>query len=163
MTTSVTIITSDNNTFFIPREAAMISNILASSLEDEDEDEDQQYPLPLTFEKLRPVVDFLIEYSKRPYDSDFINGKLDNKEYQFYIDFVNRSFKELYLIAETANFLDATPLYNILLAKMSQLTKNKTIEQLSVIVDIPMDKISTRSEEDLESSYPWVKQLLDSN
>ena len=154
---------NNNKKITLSTKAAILSNLIRNTIEDDpNEDEDDIIKLPFSHGIISTVFEFMETYAVIPYDNKFINDRLvdQDHEYEYYTNFLNLSFKDLYKLAEVADFLDVPPLFNLLLTKMSNLTKNKTIEQLSEIMEIPMKSISTKSEEQLEIDYKWVAALV---
>ena len=134
----VAIVSSDGETFMVPRDVAFMSATLRNMLEDlGEEGSDMPIPLPnVKADALRKVIEFCEYHAANPDEtSRFVKGgRVDNfREFDRKYSDELREDKNLWLLFSVilaANYLDVKPLVDVTCRTVASMIKGKTPEQI---------------------------------
>ena len=134
----VAIVSSDGETFMVPRDVVFMSATLRNMLEDlGEEGSDMPIPLPnVKADALRKVIEFCEYHAANPDEtSRFVKGgRVDNfREFDRKYSDELREDKNLWLLFSVilaANYLDVKPLVDVTCRTVASMIKGKTPEQI---------------------------------
>jgi S-phase kinase-associated protein 1 len=159
-TQNICLSSKSNKKFYLPKNYAIISNLIKRIIIDDDDEEDDEdnnnksnkkevIPLEnVSDDILKKIVNFLKIYHNNPY-KDFSRPLSSNDISDFvskeYVDFLNIENEFLYDLTEAANYMDIPPLLELCCAKLATMIKGKSIEEVKNTFEIEL----TEEEEEI--------------
>jgi len=138
---SVTIISSDEVRFEVPKDVAFCSEVVKSLLVDAT---DYSEPVPVygvDSETMKIIFEFCEHHIKDP---------------PWYDAFMEMDHSVLFKLAEAANYMDVNPLLNLVCAKIACMIKDKSVEEIRTTFDIP-NNYTPEEEAAFEEESKWCE------
>lgn len=143
-TMSITIVSSDEQRFVVPRPVAEVSLLIQSMEVEGSPDGDNTVPMyEVDGVTLRKVLEFceLIQTVPMPeIQKPLRTSNFSDVVPECYNTFINVPHPELFELAKAANFMDIPPLLNLTCAKIASMIKDKTVPEIRKTFSLPEDE-----------------------
>ena len=155
---SLTLVSSDNQSFKVPTAVAEISSLIKDMNEDGT---DEEFPMTgVDGVTLAKILEFCEHYLRDP--MPVIEKPIKSSDFstlvpEWYNNFVNVDHTILFKFAEAANFMDVKPMLDLTCAKIASMIKDKSIDQIRDTFGI-VGEFTPEEEEKMREESKWCEE-----
>jgi S-phase kinase-associated protein 1 len=146
----------------IPRNAAKMSSLIASMLQDDEEGEESEIPLQeVTKEVLDKVVEFLLEHMDDPMRDiakPIHSNKIEELVGEWDAEFIDLEQEFLFRLILAANYMDIPSLLDLSITKVATMIKGKEPDEVKRLFNIDPD-LTPEEEKLVRDQNQWIFEV----
>jgi len=157
---SLTLVSSDNQSFTVPTAVAEISSLI-KDMNDGEVNQEETFPMiGVDGATLAKILEFCEHYLSDP--MPVIEKPIKSSDFSklvpaWYDNFVNVDHTILFKFAEAANFMDVKPMLDLTCAKIASMIKDKSIHQIRDTFGITSE-FTPEEEEKMREESKWCDE-----
>lgn len=147
--------------FELPVKAAMVSELVKDSIENEDDETQTVDVIRVSTDCLSKVVDFLKHNDEEqmleiptPLNGNTFEEVMTQTWFQEFVDENNTSQDMLFELLTAANYMGIKPLLDLACLKVTFQLNGKNAEEIRTILNLP--ELTPEEEVQARSEHPWI-------
>jgi S-phase kinase-associated protein 1 len=156
------LVSQEGDSFALPLEIAMMSELVKTMIEEEEECDDvQEIPLPnVKTVVLSKVMEFMKHYKEDPMteiEKPLKSANMKEVVQEWYSDFISVEQEVLFELILAANYMDIKALLDLTCATVASMITGKTPDEIKKIFNITVD-FTPKEEHQVREENKWCEE-----